>query len=633
MTASADILFYVQHLLGVGHLRRAALIAKALDRAGLSVTFVSGGMPVPGLDIGGAAFAQLPPLRTADQHFSALVDEVGRPVDDAWRGARRDRMLALFRRVRPRLLLTEMFPFGRRQLRFELIPLLEAARASQPRPLVVSSVRDVINRPGKPEKSAWIVETLRRYFDRVLVHGDPSFLTLETSFPEAAQVADMLDYTGYVVNTPPQSRSAIGEGAGEVLVSTGGGAVAGPLIDAALAARPLTRLQSRVWRILAGHNLPEATFRAYRKRVEDGVVLERARPDFLDLLSGAELSISQAGYNTVLEILAAGPPAVVVPFAGGAETEQSLRAALLAERGLLTVVEEARPGDRRGREDGRHTRPLACYSAAMTTWREIERELDAWAEAGRSATFWWRDDDAVEPTAALDRLLALAVAQEIPVATAVVPGRSNAALGRHLAAAADVATPLQHGYLHRSHAPAGEKKAELGPHRPSARICEELMRGAAQMAALFGPEALPVLVPPWNRIAPELTRALPKLGLTGLSTYGARQVSAPVPGLTQANTHVDIMRWDAPRGFLGEPEALDLLCGHLQARRLAAADGTGVDPTEPTGLLTHHLAHDEDAWEFLERVLPLLARHPATRAVTASEVFCAAPNGASEGLT
>jgi hypothetical protein len=159
------------------------------------------------------------------------------------------------------------------------------------------------------------------------------------------------------------------------------------------------------------------------------------------------------------------------------------------------------------------------------------------------------------------------------------------------------------------------------------------MRGAAQMAALFGPEALPVLVPPWNRIAPELTRALPKLGLTGLSTYGARQVSAPVPGLTQANTHVDIMRWDAPRGFLGEPEALDLLCGHLQARRLAAADGTGVDPTEPTGLLTHHLAHDEDAWEFLERVLPLLARHPATRAVTASEVFCAAPNGASEGLT
>jgi predicted glycosyltransferase len=126
-----------------------------------------------------------------------------------------------------------------------------------------------------------------------------------------------------------------------VLVSTGGGAVAGPMIDAVLGARPLTRLKTRTWRILAGHNLPEAAFRAYRKQAGDGVTLERARPDFLDLLARAELSISQAGYNTVMEILAAGPPAVVVPFAGGAETEQSLRADLLAERGLLTVVEEA----------------------------------------------------------------------------------------------------------------------------------------------------------------------------------------------------------------------------------------------------------------------------------------------------
>ncbi|MDH3919820.1 MAG: glycosyl transferase, partial [Rhodospirillales bacterium] len=274
-------------------------------------------------------------------YFSALVDATGRPIDDAWRGARRDRLLALLEAVRPRMLLTEMFPFGRRQLRFELIPLLEAAGTRRPRPLVVSSVRDVINRPGKPGKADWIVETLRRHFDRALVHGDPSFLTLEASFPEAAQIADMLDYTGYVVNSLPESTDATGEGAGEVLVSTGGGAVAEPLIDAVLAARPLTPLKTRTWRILAGHNLPEATFGAYRKRAGDGVILERARPDFLDLLARAELSISQAGYNTVMEVLAAGTPAVVVPFAGGAETEQSLRAGLLAERGLLTVVEEA----------------------------------------------------------------------------------------------------------------------------------------------------------------------------------------------------------------------------------------------------------------------------------------------------
>ncbi len=147
------------------------------------------------------------------------------------------------------------------------------------------------------------------------------------------------------------------------------------------------------------------------------------------------------------------------------------------------------------------------------------------------------------------------------------------------------------------------------------------MRGAARMAALFGPRALPALVPPWNRIAPGLVPKLPELGLTGLSTYGARTVSTPVPGLVQANTHVDILRWEAPRGFLGEAEALDLFRSHLAARRRADAESRAADPTEPTGLLTHHLAHDEPAWGFLERLLPLLVRHPAVRALPASEVF------------
>lgn len=341
MTKRADILLYVQHLLGIGHLRRAALIAKALDRVGLEVVFVTGGMPVPGLDIGGAELAQLPPLRTADTEFSALVDGAGQPVDEAWRDARRDRLLALFDAARPRAVVTEMFPFGRRQLRFELMPLLEAAHAREPRVRVFCSLRDVLNPQEKPEKTAWILDMVARYVDRVLVHGDPSFVTLDESFPEAAQIADKLVYTGYVVDPPPAGLATRGAGTDEVLVSTGGGAVAEPLIEAALAARPLTTLKELGWRILVGHNLPEAKFHAYREAAPAGVLVERARPDFLALLARCRLSISQAGYNTVMEVLAAGPPAVVVPFAAGAEREQSLRAELLARRGLLSVAEEA----------------------------------------------------------------------------------------------------------------------------------------------------------------------------------------------------------------------------------------------------------------------------------------------------
>ena len=343
MTQSADVFFHVQHLLGIGHLRRAATIARALDHAGMKVVFVSGGFPVPDLDIANARLAQLPPLRSRDEAFSALVGEDGREIDEAWKAARAEALLRLYEEADPRVLLIEMFPFGRRQLRFELIPLLDAATARRPRPMVVTSLRDIVNRQSKPEKIAWILQTARRYIDRVLVHGAQDFVPLERSFPEAAEIAEKISYTGYVVADAPRGALAAGPGTdrGEVIVSTGGGAVAAHLIEAALAARPLTALKSTPWRILVGHNLAERQLRHFAETAPRGVVVERSRTDFPRLLARAALSISQAGYNTVMEVLQAGCPAVVVPFAAGAETEQSLRAELLAARGALAVVDEA----------------------------------------------------------------------------------------------------------------------------------------------------------------------------------------------------------------------------------------------------------------------------------------------------
>jgi len=339
-----DVLLYVQHLLGIGHLRRAAVIARALGRAGLDVIFVSGGLPDAGLDIGGARLVQLAPARVRDESFSQLVDAEGQAVGEAWRAERRSHLLQLLHSCRPRVLLTEMFPFGRRQMRFELLPLLQAARNMQPRPWIVSSLRDVLTTHKTPGKTAWILENFGRFYDLVLVHGDPALIPLERSFPRACEIADRLRYTGYVVEHALPPRGARGS---EVLVSTGGGAVARPLVDAAIAARALSPLADAPWRVLIGHGLDEGGFAALRDRAPEGMVVERSRPDFLSLLTRAALSISQAGYNTTLEVLAAGTPAIVVPFAAGSETEQGLRAELLAERGLLTVVPEAELSPRR----------------------------------------------------------------------------------------------------------------------------------------------------------------------------------------------------------------------------------------------------------------------------------------------
>lgn len=346
-----DIFFHVQHLLGIGHLRRAAILARALAAEGFGVQLVSGGMPLRDLDTGGAELIQLPPLRSRDETFSELVDAEGKALDEAWKEARRDRLLALYRASGARILLTEQFPFGRRQLRFELLPLLAAARESPARPLIACSVRDIVNAPAKPEKTAWTLSTLERSFDLVMVHGDPALLRFEASFPPAASLRGKIRYTGYVAAPPPEGpgdgagpgprASGAGPGQGEVVVSTGGGAVAGPLIGAALAARPRTRLARVPWRILVGPNHPEAALRGWRARAPDGVVFERARPDFPALLARARLSISQAGYNTVMDLLRAGIPAVLVPFAGAGETEQSLRAQCLAARNRAAVVEES----------------------------------------------------------------------------------------------------------------------------------------------------------------------------------------------------------------------------------------------------------------------------------------------------
>jgi predicted glycosyltransferase len=353
VTGPADILFYVQHLLGIGHLRRSAAIARALDAAGVKVVFVSGGLPVPGLDIGAARLIQLPPLKSLDEHFSSLVDDKGQLVDEAWKDARARQLLEIFQAARPRLLITEMFPLGRRQMRFELLPLLETAARRTPRPAIVCSVRDILNEQRSAEKTRWMVATLDRFFDRVLVHGDPTVATLDLTFPEIAKVAPEVNYTGYVVTEPPTSlhgtaapeSAGASAGEGEILVSAGGGRVAGPLIEAALAARPIGPLNAAPWRILVGEHFPAADFEALARRARNhlmgGVIVERSRPDFQALLARCRLSVSQAGYNTVMEVLLSRRPAVVVPFAAGSETEQSLRADLLAARGLLSVVAEA----------------------------------------------------------------------------------------------------------------------------------------------------------------------------------------------------------------------------------------------------------------------------------------------------
>lgn len=339
-----DVFFWVQHLLGIGHLTRAATLVRAMRRAGLSVTLVSGGLPVSDLALEGAELIQLEPVQTDGLDFKVLLDRSGRPVGEAFKLTRRSALLAAFTARKPRLLMFEMFPFGRRQMRFELLPLLDAAKRTRPRPWIVGSVRDILVRPPKPERLAEMLDWAKD-FDCLLAHGDRDLVPFERTFPDRRRLGDRLVETGYVVEPlPVGAADAAGDGRGEIIVSTGGGRVGERLLELALAASAaLATMSDRQprWRLLVGQHLPEQRFRALAAAAVPGVVVERARPDFPALLARAVLSISQGGYNTVMEVLAAGSRAIVVPYAGGLETEQTLRCQLLAERGLLAMLDEA----------------------------------------------------------------------------------------------------------------------------------------------------------------------------------------------------------------------------------------------------------------------------------------------------
>lgn len=335
-----SVLFYVQHLLGIGHLRRVLRLIPPLARDGIAVTLVSGGEPLAEMHEAGAArVVQLPSLRSPDSTFKTLVDSAGRTVDEGLWQARHAALLDAVATARPDAAIFETYPFGRSKFWREIDRLIAAVRAARPHAPLISSVRDIVVVGDKPERRREIVARVRGHIDAVLVHGDPVFIPLDESFPETPQIRDRLFYTGYVCDSAP-APDAPG-GAGEVLVSAGGGAMGGPLLRAAIEARRAGCLAGLTWRVLTGPNLPEPEFAGLAASLPDGVVLERYRLDFPMLLRGCRVSVSQGGYNTTLDILAAGAPAVIVPFAGHDETEQRVRAERLAALGAVEIVRES----------------------------------------------------------------------------------------------------------------------------------------------------------------------------------------------------------------------------------------------------------------------------------------------------
>jgi hypothetical protein len=224
-------------------------------------------------------------------------------------------------------------------------------------------------------------------------------------------------------------------------------------------------------------------------------------------------------------------------------------------------------------------------------WQDFRAELALWQESGNPVEFWWRDDDAGPSSAELGRLLALASKKKVPIALAVIPDRADRAAFTQMDAQAAV---IQHGSDHRNRAGPSGKKTEFPEAEPVDEALKRLAEGRRKLEDAAGGLVVPVLAPPWNRLAPALVPRLLGAGYVGLSRFGVRKVTNSAGALAEINTHVDIINWKGARGFCGLEQALGQALRHLAARRLGTADAS-----EPTGWLTHHAVHDEGAWNFL----------------------------------
>ena len=340
------IVFYCQHVLGIGHLFRTLEICKALR--GHRVILVTGGPQIDTKFPKHVTVIQLPELQMG-QEFKGLFSSDQTASLDQIKKKRQTKLQAIIEKHTPDLFLSELYPFGRKAFRFELDPVLETIRNH---PLshcgVFSSVRDIlVEKEDQNKHEGRAVETLNNYFDAVLVHSDPKWFTLKETFLRFSEIKIPVFHTGYIAPKPLDNarnriRKQMGIADEDVMIvaSAGGGSVGKPILESAIRAFDYLNVEGTPHLfVYTGPYIDEKEFAELTAlKKSQRIQIAKFTSDFLSCLSAADISISMAGYNTTMNILSAGVPALVWPFA--ANREQRLRAERLAARGALKLLDD-----------------------------------------------------------------------------------------------------------------------------------------------------------------------------------------------------------------------------------------------------------------------------------------------------
>ncbi len=666
MTAKKRLMFYCQHVLGMGHFIRSTEIVRGLSD--FNVTFLNGGEIVPGFDLPASVeVINLPPIKS-DAEFRALQPAGGEQSLEEIKAIRAQKLLAEYERVQPDVFVIELFPFGRLKFAFELIPLLERCQASG-RTKVVCSLRDILVAKRKQQQfEEQACRIVNEFFDLVLVHSDPRFQRLEETFSSAARLERPVVYTGFVAQTADETASVdeflTGNDERKILVSIGGGRVGSELIDCAIDASPLlAEVLPHQMLIFGGPYLPEAEFQRLQNKIQfvvppsgggsgvnafpaeagtTNIKLARYTTNFLSHLKHADLSLSMAGYNTCMNILAAGARAIVHPFTGGDNQEQTLRAGKLHELGLVEVVsgQELNPAGLAEKMAQAFGKPKPIAAALDLNGVEktaavlnellnvgqasacpdgarlksvLRSALSELQEKGQTVNVFFRDDDVDEDEPTLHRLLDLFADFQVPINLEIIPGRLTgpaiSLLRGYCNSHPDLFELNQHGWMHVNHEPEG-RKCEFGASRTFDRQLADIRQGREVLVDAFSEAFSPVFTPPWNRCTVATYQALDQLGFRALSKLRSKK---PVVGygFRELSVTLDLFRWKGgaemkiPEEFIGE-----------LMMQLSELDTVGI--------MLHHKVMDEAAFGLLELLLDELRRSEVIRFHTFQSLLKAA---------
>jgi predicted glycosyltransferase len=645
------IMFYCQHVLGMGHLVRSLEIVRALNE--YEVYFLNGGELLPELTIPPAIHViNLPPIKS-DSEFEGIqsVDST-LPLEEI-KKARLNLILLEFDRIQPEVLILELFPFGRKRFAFELVPLLARIRLLGGKTKVVCSLRDIlVSKSDQARHEEWVVALINRYFDLFLVHSDPTFQSLDETFSQSQALACDMQYTGFVAQEAPLPQTEPlehipkdPEGTPLIVVSIGGGRVGYELVECAIkASGQLTSSLPHRMVIFTGPYMSEKEYSTLQQLVRGKpyIALKRYTNQFLSYLNSADLSISMAGYNTCMNIVSTGVRALVLPFMGRGNQEQLIRTRKLEEHGkvigldphkldsdyLMKTIEETfrtplcfngSPIDIQGAKktsvlinelvnsekptshfSGRSPEPRSSAARICPAWkRELQEGLESLSDTQKIIPIFLRDDDIDEDEESLRHLLDIALSRNAPMNLQIIPEKLTKAGVRVLKDFNRVNPELvslnQHGWTHLNHEKAG-KKCEFGPSRNFQEQLEDISKGKAILESIFPIRFFPVFTPPWNRCTPDTFKVLDELGFHLLSKDLGKQ---PITGysFTEISTSLDLYAWKSGAKMKAPEDIVKLLLRQMNELSVI-------------GILLHHKVMDATAFAFLDQLLGELQQWP-----------------------